>query len=218
MPKDPLQPVVMLTNWRSPAAWIDVVHSGALASLLLYAQELVTTGGIGDEWERWFASGSNRTVLRAGQQTFAALLNTHARDEHVLIETGMATAFALGPRDPLQGKISKLTECKAVYQHRGTDDQSPAQPSTSPLVILDSSRNDLAGQAVRIVAESLTRWFRSCSPDRQSHWYNQGCPFGIIRLDPEPFSQMHTYGAARASAVVQDGSPAVFVLSLHLTR
>lgn len=213
-----VQPVIVLANGFKPASYIDAVHAIALASVLVYAQELVTLEEyeVDSAWKPWLAGGGKRAILRANSRDFEKLRKQYATSgvDHTFIDVGRAQTIAL---HPLEGRLPKelrrLHECRAVFPDRHSGDPVSARPSGSPIVVVDSSLGLLAADAASHASDSMLAWFNSLEHTVRSSWYDPGCKFSVIALPVEHFSKLALYSSYEGSiSRMQNGRAASFLL------
>jgi hypothetical protein len=219
-----VQPVIVLANSFKPASYIDAVHAITLASVLVYAQELVTLEEyeVDPAWAPWLAGGGKRAILRANNKDFDRLRQQYAAADmdHTFIDVGRARAMALHPMEGrLPKELRRLTECRAVFPDRNSGDPVTARPSGSPIVVVDSSLGLLAADAASHAADSMLAWFTSLAPEVRSSWYDPGCKFSVIALPVEHFSRLALYSSHEGSiSRTENGRAASFLLPpRHIT-
>lgn len=219
-----VQPVILLANGFRPASYIDAVHAATLASVLVYAQEIVTLEEweLDSAWKPWLEGGGKRTMLRAHAKDFEKLRQQYASADvdHTFIDVGRAQAIAL---HPVEGKLAKelrrLSPCRAVFPDRNSGDPVTARPSGSPIVVVDSSLGLLAADAASHAADSMLTWFSSLEPAVRASWYDPGCKFSVIALPAEHFTRLAMYSSFEGSVSrTSTGRAASFLLPpRHIT-
>lgn len=213
-----IQPVILLANAFKPASYIDAVHAATLASVLVYAQEIVTLEEyeVDSAWKPWLAGGGQRLMLRAHAKDFDKLRARYAADDvdHTFIDVGRAQAMGLHPVEGRMPKeLRRLAECRAVFPDRNSGDPVTARPSGSPIVVVDSSLGLLAADAASHAASSMLAWFNTLEPAVRSSWYDPGCKFSVIALGGDHFNKLALYSSFEGSiSRLPSGRAASFLL------
>ena len=215
---DLVQPVIVLASSFKPSSYIDAVHAITLASVLIYAQEIVTLEEyeVDAAWKPWLAGGGKRVILRANSRDFERLRQQYAVAgiDHTYIDVGRAQAIALHPVEGrLPKELRRLNVCRAVFPDRHSGDPVSARPSGSPIVVVDASLGLLAAEAASHAADSMLAWFNSLEPAVRSSWYDPGCKFSVIALPVEHFSKLALYSSHEGTiSRVATGRAASFLL------
>lgn len=210
----PRQHIVLLAGRRIPEC--DVIEASVTAAANAVAQDLVTFGELGPDWDGWVESGRHVQFWLANRTDFAAVRRAAFAAGAVTAEVGSASAVAFTPGE---GHLvpPRLLPLAADYNGRRIEPRRRASASTSPLVVWDAALKTPAACAVAVGA--IHQWIRSQERPVLTRWFDKGCQATVIGMGGENINHMLTYGVDRATlSRSASGRPGAGVCSPAMQR
>ncbi|WP_054012740.1 peptidyl-tRNA hydrolase [Arthrobacter sp. ERGS1:01] len=190
LPRELVQPIILLVDREDPADEGHGIAAAALASVQAFLRDPRNP-----DWREWAEGAFAKSVRRADAKMFAKVLA--AFPEHVLATSGPASAAGLAPvpADALPKLLAKL-------QVSGT--QLPAGEPLAPqplTIVLNDSLGMSTGKSAAQAAHALFAWLLEAGEPAVEAWTAAGFPVGIVRAGPREFRKGQRKSAG---PVIQD--------------
>lgn len=190
MPRELVQPIILLVDREEPADEGHGIAAAALASVQAYLRDPENP-----DWGVWADGAFAKSVRRADAKMFAKVLA--AFPEHVLATVGPASAAGLPPMpaDALPKLLAKL-------QVSGTQ-LPPGEPmAAQPLsIVLNDALGMSTGKAAAQAAHALFAWLLDAGDPAVDAWAAAGFPVGVVYAGSREFRK----GRRKAAGpVIQD--------------
>lgn len=190
VPRELVQPIILLVDREEPAPEASGIAAAALASVQAFMRDPENP-----DWRIWAAGAFAKSVRRADAKMFAKVLAVFP--EHVLATVGGASAVGLPPMP-----ADELPKLLAKLQVSGT--QLPAGDPMDPQplsIVLNDALGMSTGKAAAQAAHALFAWVLEAGEPAVDAWSAAGFPVGVVHAGAREFRK----GQRKAAGpVIQD--------------